>query len=282
MHCPICRSEMERREMAPCFVCGHAPRELDEFRQGAHTYAEYEVFPGERMVLCDFCDADFGSFFPDYWGFPPSREMDLTEEQLIGPAENPTLALDWFCPVCRYRLKFLAVRKRVLQRNGVPGEAPAPPPLSPPAPPLPGLAPPPAGGIPEPPSGGTAAQSRPVRAGRRRRSRMLADPTVQLLGVLILAPLCAIFGMSLSSGARGKTPALLGWLATFVLWSLAAWRSVRHQWQALPRLPGRRVPVLPHSLTRLRLLTGVTFFALISTLCTLVLLAVLVTKAFRA
>lgn len=274
MQCPICRSGMEQRDMAPCFVCGHMPRELEEFRKGAHTYNEYEVFPGHRMVLCDFCDADFGSYIPDYWGFPSPREMGLGEEQRTGSVESPGIEPDWFCPVCRYRLSFLAVRKRVREQNGILTDPTSS--LPPDVAPAPG-APQTASAIPTPEKL-PAPASFPAKNARPQRTPLVANPTFQFFVTLLVAPLCAIAGMSMTGGAQGKLPALLGWLVTFLLWASAAWRSVRHQWRALPRPPGRRVPILSRSLLQLRLLIGITLFACCATLSALILLAVLARK----
>ena len=63
--CPICGGSLQERTVAPCFDCGHAESELREFAAGEHEYHLYRVF-GPEIVPCDFCDADFGSYYPSY------------------------------------------------------------------------------------------------------------------------------------------------------------------------------------------------------------------------
>ena len=68
-HCPICYTALETREVAPCYDCGHDPEELVHLAEGRHTYDEIETL-GARAVLCDFCQSDFSSYDPTYFGLP--------------------------------------------------------------------------------------------------------------------------------------------------------------------------------------------------------------------
>ena len=56
--------------------CGGDDFELDHFKE--HNYTEYEIFFDQRLVLCDFCDVDFGSYDPTYFGFKKKRRLDMT------------------------------------------------------------------------------------------------------------------------------------------------------------------------------------------------------------
>jgi len=58
---------MIERAVAPCFDCGHEESELGELAAGEHEYHRYRIFDRE-IVLCDFCDADFGSYYPSFVG----------------------------------------------------------------------------------------------------------------------------------------------------------------------------------------------------------------------
>src|SRR5512142_2483401 len=76
-HCPICGTALQLREVAPCMDCGARAQEIQEWRMGLHKYAEYRVV-GLPLVLCDFCDADFPSYRPDYLGIPqPIADKDI-------------------------------------------------------------------------------------------------------------------------------------------------------------------------------------------------------------
>ncbi|NLC23014.1 MAG: hypothetical protein GX776_00855 [Oxalobacter sp.] len=69
-HCPLCHHELDIRDVTPCDVCGANPEELSHLAAGRHTYSEYEIFPELTLVLCDFCDVDFGSYDPVWFGLP--------------------------------------------------------------------------------------------------------------------------------------------------------------------------------------------------------------------
>ena len=105
MNCPICGGALQSREIAPCYDCGDRPSELEELRRAEHRYRWYRVF-GQRIVLCDFCDADFGSYFPEYFGLPPGPCGDYGLEPLE-PVAHPKPAIDACCSTCKHRLAFL-------------------------------------------------------------------------------------------------------------------------------------------------------------------------------
>jgi hypothetical protein len=98
---------MHERTVAPCFDCGHAAAELQELAAGEHTYHRYRVF-GQEIVLCDFCDADFGSYYPSHFGLPGKTPGEAKYElDLIAPVDHPQPAKDFVCENCKYRLAFL-------------------------------------------------------------------------------------------------------------------------------------------------------------------------------
>lgn len=90
-HCPICHSTLESRPVAPCFDCGHVESELVELAAREHTYHEFRAF-GYKIIHCNFCDADFGSYYPSYFGLPDRGKLigevlDFVRE--IGPIAVP-------------------------------------------------------------------------------------------------------------------------------------------------------------------------------------------------
>ena len=106
-HCPLCYSQLEAREVAPCDECGGVPGEIEHFVAGKHTYAEYEVFPPLKLTLCNFCDVDFGSFDPTYFGLPRNARIGYQFMRLVQPLREPMPGRDKFCPSCNLRLSFL-------------------------------------------------------------------------------------------------------------------------------------------------------------------------------
>jgi hypothetical protein len=106
-HCPVCFAPLETREVAPCYDCGHIERELAELAAGEHTYAEYQIF-GLRVVLSDYCDADFGSYYPSYFGLPDHDRQALDRLEFVREVDPATQSrYDKYCSVCQHRLAFL-------------------------------------------------------------------------------------------------------------------------------------------------------------------------------
>ena len=104
-HCPICHTLLETRDVAPCYDCGHDPKELKHLAERRHTYAEVRIF-GVNTVLCSFCQVDFSSYNPTYFGrsrgIRPGGDMVFKRDILH---LHPTK--DKYCPACGRRLAFL-------------------------------------------------------------------------------------------------------------------------------------------------------------------------------
>jgi len=115
MLCPICSGKLENRKVAPCYDCGHDPKELKEFADGVHNYDVYEIF-GNRLVLCNFCSADFDSYDHDFLGFPEELANNYPLEY-ISKCDDPRLGEDRYCPECQCRLAYLVVLKDIRDKN---------------------------------------------------------------------------------------------------------------------------------------------------------------------
>src|SRR6476659_4205749 len=106
--CPICYSALEPRRVAPCWDCGHAEQELAELVAGEHTYHEFRVFGQHPIVLCNFCDADFGSYYPSYFGLPDRGGVIGDVLELVRSVDpTPYPITDGYCEQCKHRLAFL-------------------------------------------------------------------------------------------------------------------------------------------------------------------------------
>jgi hypothetical protein len=108
-HCPECHTELEIRDVTPCHDCGWAPDELDHYRE--HTYAEVRAFGVDGLVLCNFCEVDFTSYEPSFFGLPRGTTMKLPEQ--LRALTTIGIGKDKFCPRCRHRLAFLRFVGRV-------------------------------------------------------------------------------------------------------------------------------------------------------------------------
>jgi len=56
-------------------------------------------------VLCDFCEVDFASYDPTFFG--RSRGTRLESPQHLSAISQVQITKDKFCPNCRMRLAFL-------------------------------------------------------------------------------------------------------------------------------------------------------------------------------
>jgi len=125
--CPICATPLETRVVAPCYDCGHLPRELDDLDENAHTYDEVELL-GSQAVLCDFCQVDFDSYDPAYFGRPRGASVG-TGMQFIREIRDPRPGVDAYCPTCQRRLAFLRflaeARAAALSQQRPPDHGPA-------------------------------------------------------------------------------------------------------------------------------------------------------------
>lgn len=115
MLCPICSTKMTVQSVAPCYDCGHADSEIGEFERREHEYHQFELW-GHSLVLCDFCDADFGSYYPEYWGLPAGPLPDYPLH-LIGPLASPKISEDHVCDPCKHRLAFLNLLSAIRKQN---------------------------------------------------------------------------------------------------------------------------------------------------------------------
>lgn len=113
--CPICKGALEEIDVAPCYDCGHEPAELEELSRREHEYFVYSAF-GQEIVLCDFCDVDFGSYDPNYFGWPKRRPDDGLLER-VRAIDDPRPARDGYCSHCRHRKAFLSFLKAARKYN---------------------------------------------------------------------------------------------------------------------------------------------------------------------
>src|SRR5581483_5611969 len=106
---------LEFRDVAPCWDCGANPGEIDHLANGRHTYAEVRVY-GAVIVLCDFCQLDFGSYAAGYFG--QARRARLGQGlTLVRQISEPRVSKDKYCPNCARRLAFLRFLADVRERG---------------------------------------------------------------------------------------------------------------------------------------------------------------------
>ncbi len=116
--CPLCSEELELREVAPCMYCGGYPEELNHFHEGQHTYAELEIFPNYKLVLCDFCQVDFGSHDPEFYGFHRSKKIGYEYMKHTFKVVPLSIGQDKYCTSCQLRLKYLDFVAAIRKENG--------------------------------------------------------------------------------------------------------------------------------------------------------------------
>ncbi len=104
-YCPICYSKLEVKEVAPCMECGHLDEELEHFH--SHTFSEMRIFGELSLILCNFCQVDFGSFNPEFCGLPRNTKIGFKNMKFVRLIENVLIKKDKYCPECHHRIQFL-------------------------------------------------------------------------------------------------------------------------------------------------------------------------------
>jgi hypothetical protein len=89
--------------------CGHLPEEIEHALAGKHTYAEVRIFGDLSVVLCDFCQVDFGSHDPTFFGLSrhDKGKLGYQKMQFLREVDNIYIGQDKYCPACNLRLAFL-------------------------------------------------------------------------------------------------------------------------------------------------------------------------------
>jgi hypothetical protein len=105
--CPLCYSELEVRDVAPCDDCGAQPSEIEHFSEGMHTYDVYTLFGSLRLTLCNVCACEFGEMEAKFFGLPGNRRIGRRLLQRVRALEQPMIVKDKYCPQCHFRLAFL-------------------------------------------------------------------------------------------------------------------------------------------------------------------------------
>jgi hypothetical protein len=109
-YCPVCYGAFEVIDVAPCDECGSLEEEIRHFLNGEHSYAEFAVY-GTELVLCDFCDVDFSSYHPEFWGFARGKTLGYGSDGFRKlrelPREQLSIAKGKYCPTCKARSTFL-------------------------------------------------------------------------------------------------------------------------------------------------------------------------------
>ncbi len=106
-YCPICYTELEVMEVAPCMECGHLREEIEHALAGKHTYAEMRIFEDLSLILCDFCQVDFSSIDPTFFGLPRGTRIGYQKMQFLRIVEDVRIGEDKCCTQCGHRLPFL-------------------------------------------------------------------------------------------------------------------------------------------------------------------------------
>lgn len=116
-YCPLCYARLEVREVAPCMECGHKPEEIEQTLAGRHTFIERRIFGNLTLVLCDFCEVDFGSFAPEFFGLPRRTRLGLGQMDFVRMLDHVVIGQDKFCPQYGYRLAFLEFAAQARQMH---------------------------------------------------------------------------------------------------------------------------------------------------------------------
>ena len=75
------------------------------------------IFGELTLVLCDFCQVDFGSFNPEFFGLPKDTRIGYEKMQFLRDVEGARISKDKVCPNCKYRLPFLKFVQQARELN---------------------------------------------------------------------------------------------------------------------------------------------------------------------
>ena len=88
--------------------CGADPAELDHARTGQHTYAIYRIFGKFELALCNFCQVDFSSYDPQFFGLTRKRKAGVGHNfDFVKDLKDLSIRKDKWCPKCGFRIGFL-------------------------------------------------------------------------------------------------------------------------------------------------------------------------------
>lgn len=119
--CPICFSELEKCQTAPCYRCGVSEMEIQHWKDGIHRYSENEMF-GQRIVLCDYCLYDFCSENGTFYGLTSKTAKSWVEirPEMITHCKSldqTQLISDKYCSECEQRFAFLRFLEQARLHN---------------------------------------------------------------------------------------------------------------------------------------------------------------------
>jgi hypothetical protein len=115
---PICYAPLEVTDVAPCMECGNIPQAIEHALAGKHSYAEMRIFGDLTLVLCDFCQVDFGSYDPTFFGLPRGARIGYEKMQFLRAVGEVFIVKDKYCPQCGYRLPFLKFVQKARELHG--------------------------------------------------------------------------------------------------------------------------------------------------------------------
>jgi hypothetical protein len=118
-HCPLCYSELEVIDVAPCMDCGNIPGEIKHALEGQHTYAVFRVFGDLSLVLCELCMLEFALYDPTYFGLPTGAKISLDKMHFLRAIEDAQIRKDKYCPNCLRRLAFLKFVDQARQQHAL-------------------------------------------------------------------------------------------------------------------------------------------------------------------
>jgi len=98
--------------------CGNLPEEIEHALARKHSYAEVRIFGDLNLVLCDFCQVDFGSFKSEVFGLPKDVRIGYEKMQFLRIVEDVHIGKDKVCPSCKHRLPFLKFVQQARELHG--------------------------------------------------------------------------------------------------------------------------------------------------------------------
>jgi hypothetical protein len=81
-------------------------KEIEHALMGRHTYSQMRVCDF-ILTLRDFCQVDFGSLRPEFFGLSKNERIGYEKMQFVRDVKDTSIRKDKVCVRCGYRLSFL-------------------------------------------------------------------------------------------------------------------------------------------------------------------------------
>lgn len=112
MICEKCNAEMERKNVAPCALCGAKESEIKKFLSEGQFCKRVSIL-GSKVVLCTSCIPKVKSYHPEAFGLPGGEMEDFIETYDDVSVQRKQEITDFVCGKCVETMAWQKTLKKV-------------------------------------------------------------------------------------------------------------------------------------------------------------------------